>query len=435
MIKSLSIIAGIIFFIFLSGKTSAQDILVEKTDTVKVKGPSVVALPFSFYLKTLGISAAVDIASRGVLQPQTSSTLVGLVSSNGSRYLYFSMQNIQIPWIKRLYFNPNINIAHYGALDVYNLPNMNYPTETAGNNESNKNNFYQIRSNKIDGEFMFRFLLPMGYGKDHVLDSLYLVQGLPAGTGASFQKANPFSSGRTFLETSLFIQNQKMLFPTPIGQRQLRNIGYTVGISNEDVDFKENPSRGTISYFKFWNGVNAFNSTTFSMYEGSFSGYIPLSDHYFRQQTLAFNVWSRYINRWNDFIQEGNFQDFTHHPSPFMGANLGGRFRFRGFPEARFNDCGAWLYTMEYRIIPQWNPLRNWKLLEWMHVKTDWIQLVAFAESGRVAPNWSLKSFHENMKYDAGAGFRIFANQMVIRVDGAVSPEGPQLQMYIDQAF
>ncbi len=433
MIKILGISIGL--FLFLFSSAYAQDILIEKTDTVQTHGSKITVIPFAFYLQTLGVAAAADIATRGISQPQTSSNLVVLLSSNRSGYMYFSMNNYQVPWIKRLYFSPNLNIAHYGALDVFNLPNPNYPTETAGNNDSNKKNFYEIHSNKIDGELRFRFLLPIGYGKEHILDSLFLFKGIPVGMGTSLRKANPFLSGRTFLEASFFYQNLKMKFPDPIGPQKVLDLGYTVGISNENVDFKDNPSRGTSSYFKFWNGVSASNSTTFSMYEGSFSGYIPLPTHYFRQQTLAFNVWSRYINRWDDFVIEDGNTIYTHHPSPFLGADLGGRFRLRGYPEARFNDCASMIQSVEYRIIPQWNPLRNWKFFEWMHVKTEWIQLVAFAECGRVAPNWSLMTLHKDMKYDAGAGFRIFANKMVIRVDGVASPEGPQLQMYIDQAF
>ncbi|MDP4206403.1 MAG: hypothetical protein Q8859_10455, partial [Bacteroidota bacterium] len=176
-------------------------------------------------------------------------------------------------------------------------------------------------------------------------------------------------------------------------------------------------------------------TATWTMYEGSFSAFVPVKSVQLRQQVLAFNLWTRYTNRWNDYELVNNYPEYEHRPSPFMGACLGGRFRFRGYPEARFNDCAAWLYTMEYRMIPQWNPLRNWKVMQWLNVKTDWIQFVAFAESGRVAPNWSLKTFHQDMKYDAGLGVRIFANQMIIRVDSAFSPEGPQLQMFISQSF
>ncbi|MDP4186290.1 MAG: hypothetical protein Q8862_14190, partial [Bacteroidota bacterium] len=197
------------FFVLLITTTElfAQEILVEKTDTSKVQGSKVVAIPFSFYLKTLGVSAAVDIAARGLLQQQSTSTLVGLVSTNGSKYIYWEAENFQVPMIKRLFFSPNINIAHYGSLDVYNGLNFKFPTETAGNNYSDKMNYYRIQSNKIEGEFIFRFLLPTGYGKNHVLDSLFLKNGLPINNGTSLGTLNPFTSGRTFIESSLFFQN------------------------------------------------------------------------------------------------------------------------------------------------------------------------------------------------------------------------------------
>jgi outer membrane protein assembly factor BamA len=411
----------------------AQDAYTDARDTVTTSKKRIVAIPFSFYLKTLGVSAAVDVASRGFLQDQTASTMVGLISTNGSRYLYLDATNFQVPFAKRLFFSPNINIAHYGALDVYSGLNAAYPTDVAGSNGSNENNLYRIKSNKFEGEFLFRYLLPVGYGANHVLNKVTLDAGIPTDGKVFDGNWIPFLHGRTFIEPSLIYQNQTMNFS--FGDKKLRTAGYTLGLVNENVDFVANPSVGNILKLKFTNGTKAFSSTVpWKMFEGSLSVFVPIPSAHLRQQVLALNVWSRSVDSWNDVTMNGTTAQYDR-PSPFVGAFLGGRYRMRGYPEARFNDKACLLYTAEYRIIPAWNPLADWSLLKFFHVQVDWMQFVFFTELGRVAPEWNLTTFHSHMKTDGGVGIRFMANQMLIRVDGAYSAEGPQLQMYLGHAF
>ena len=401
---------------------NAQDVYVDKADTAH-KNNSLIVLPFSFYLKTLGISAAVDVAGRGFLQDQTSSTLIGLISTNGSRYIYGDMTNLQVPFAKRMFVSPNINIAHYGALDVY------YDGyRSAGKNKSSSENFYRIQSNKYEVELLFRYLLPLGYGRNEVLNQVVLDKGIPE-QGRLFSGSYwPVVNGRTFVEPGLFYQNQYMQAPF---NRRLVSAGYTLGLTCENVDFVANPSVGDVFNVKFRKGTSALSSTTpWDMLEGSASFYFPVPSSWLKQQVLAFNVWTRYVSSWDD-ASNGLY----HRPSPFAGANLGGRFRLRGFPEARFSDRAALLYTGEYRIIPKWTPLANWGLLKSLGVKLDWMQVVVFGEAGRVAPDWDLDTFHQKMKTDAGMGLRFMANQMIVRIDGAYSTEGLQCQMYINHAF
>jgi hypothetical protein len=412
----------------------AQDVYVSnKKDSTQA---STIVVPFSFYLQSFGLAAAVDVASRGFIQEQATSTLVGLVSTNGSKYLYWEADNFQIPYVPRLFLSPNINIAHYGALDIYSGYNPSFPKETAGNNESNKNNFYNIKSNKIEAEFMFRFLLPTGYGKEHIINEITLKNGLPTSGYTSFSEGlNPVKNGRTFIESSLFFQDQNMKFP--FGDVHKRYIGYNIGVNCENIDFKESPTKGIQVFYKYWQGLDILRTTNpWSMQEASLAKYFSIPSTYLRQQVIAVNVWTKNVDSWNTFTEKDkNKQPIYHRPSPFSGASLGGRYRFRSYPEARFTDAASLLYTLEYRIIPNWNPLKNWGFLRKMNVNIDWIQFVAFIESGRVAPNWDIKKLNTNMQYDYGLGIRFFANEMLIRVDGGFSKEDSQVQMFIGQSF
>lgn len=50
-------------------------------------------------------------------------------------------------------------------------------------------------------------------------------------------------------------------------------------------------------------------------------------------------------------------------------------------------------------------------------VGVEWIQLVAFAEGGRAAPEYRLDELHEDLRWDAGVGVRMWAKGLVGRVD------------------
>lgn len=396
----------------------SQDVYIS-SNTDSIKKSNTVVIPFSFYLKSFGVTAAIDVASRGFIQAQATSTLVGLISTNNSKYLYWEADNFQIPIIKRLFISPNVNIAHYGALDLYQ-----------GSNDSNEDAYSSIESDKIEGELQFKYLLPLGYGRDHIINRIKLENGLPTKSTQTHSN-NTFS--RTFLESSLFYQNQSLYFPNNKISRKYA--GLNICINHENIDFKDNPSIGIQTYYKYWIAPNIFNSTIpWTMHEFSLSKYINIDNKNLRSQVIALNIWGRNVDSWNKYHSKDN-EIIYHRPSPFMGANLGGRYRFRGYPEARYYDASSLLYSCEYRLIPYWNPLKNWKFLQKLNINIDWLQFVAFIETGKVSSEWDLRNLHTKMKFDYGVGFRFFANEMVIRVDSGFSIEGSQLQMYIGQSF
>ena len=106
----------------------------------------------------------------------------------------------------------------------------------------------------------------------------------------------------------------------------------------------------------------------------------------------------------------------------------------RGFPTSRFNDQAAVYYSLEYRIIPEWNPFAH---SDWMrrYLGIEWWQWVTFAEAGRVAPAWTVSELHSAMKWDAGIGVRAMAKGIVVRVDMAGSKEGIGVSMMVGQPF
>ena len=150
----------------------------------------------------------------------------------------------------------------------------------------------------------------------------------------------------------------------------------------------------------------------------------------FRQRVLAFSAWTSYSPTW----EENADGTVDNGAPPFMGSTLGGVWRMKGYPWQRFNDKAAIYYSTELRLIPDWNPLENWAWFQ-ERVGVEWIQIVPFAELGRVAPSWNLSELHTDMKWDVGLGLRAFARGLVVRVDAAVSEESVGIQMMIGQPF
>ncbi|MCK5326348.1 MAG: hypothetical protein KAJ57_10070, partial [Woeseiaceae bacterium] len=107
--------------------------------------------------------------------------------------------------------------------------------------------------------------------------------------------------------------------------------------------------------------------------------------------------------------------------------------RQRGYPRGRFNDKAAINYAVELRLIPRWDPFRNWPLIR--NWPWRWWQVVGFAEIGRVGPSWNLGDLHDDMKWTAGAGIRVMLGGGIIRVDYAVSDEASAWWVMARQAF
>ena len=82
--------------------------------------------------------------------------------------------------------------------------------------------------------------------------------------------------------------------------------------------------------------------------------------------------------------------------------------------------------------MPQWNPFKRFPILK----KADitWLQWVIFAETGRVAPEYTQDLVH-HLKGDAGFGLRMLANDTLIRFDIAASNEGFGVWARLNQAF
>ena len=308
-----------------------------------------------------------------------------------------------------------------------------FPNQTAGDNDSDESNYVQSGSNDLIGNFTFKYLLPIGNGKDTIIDHYRLREGLlesGASGGAGF---NPLVSGRTFLEVSPRFEYMDIrAHSAPRQQWDTDNLQLSAVYDNRDWPLT--PSRGnltTLSVTRDFGVLESSNSWT--NVSAEFAEYIPLGQsNLFRQEVLALDAWTSYSPTSHQHGEPGHLAISTAPPF-YDGAQLGGMNRMRGYPEERFHDRAGMYGCAELRLIPYWNPLNEIPLFKSSDIA--WMQFVAFVELGRVADTYSFDKLFSQMKTDGGVGLRILTQDTVVRFDIAGSSEGFQIWANLDQAF
>jgi hypothetical protein len=81
----------------------------------------------------------------------------------------------------------------------------------------------------------------------------------------------------------------------------------------------------------------------------------------------------------------------------------------------------------------KWNSIADTSWLRWM--KIDWLQLVGFVESGRVAGEYSMSELFSGWKIDGGIGIRAMMAGSIVRIDIAGSDEGATAWAMFAQPF
>lgn len=412
---------------------------VEKEDSLKEEKKEIVisALPFALYSEIFGWAAGGFLGIQGLSQKNMSLYAGGLISTNGTKYGFIQFREFYLPFYPRIYIAPDILGGYFGVLKVYKDDPANINVDSnkprSGSNESDENDYIEVSGSDQWYEMKFRFLLPIGHGKDEV----YFIPDLENGILKSGEMGgthwNPFVSGRTFIDIKPFYR-KRVAFATN---------GIEFALTRENTDFYVNPSRGSLQKFAFRRDFGWLDTMApWSVIETDLRWYIPVHEIFGSKNSLpkvlALDFWTVNTLTWDIYDVEGIAPDGSlikkyHRPPPYTGAYLGGRNRLRAYYEGRYNDRAAIYYGAEYRQIIPWNPFDHWSVTRKLNVL--WLQLAVFAELGRVAPEWNIETLHTDMKWSAGGGIRIFMNNLILRADAAFGKEGMFLQMYVDHAF
>ena len=423
------VVQGIIFVLILAcfNLAYAQSITVGPDGKFKKE---IISVPYAFYNRSFGVAGAYAYAVTGWPQKQSALIATAMAGTKGSAMGFLMARDYQMPFTHRLFLDAIVQAGYFQEAEIYTSGNTDFPNERAGSNDSDKDNY--VESDGWDNFFRLRFkyLLPIGNGKDEIITTQVVDRGLLVKGATGGESWNPFVSGLTYFEMKPFYRLQQV--DSDEVQEDVKTNGLELSLFRDNRDFKLNPSQGSALRLKFNRDFGWFDSSdSWTVIDAEFDKYFSLGESdWFRQRVLAFDFWTAYSPTWDE---KSNGEIENGAPS-FAGATLGGLWRLRGYPSQRFSDKAAIYYAAEMRFIPRWNPFDGWPWLQ-QYLGVQWLQFVPFVEIGRVAPDWNVDDLHEDMKWSAGLGVRFWAKGLVARIDTAVSDEDFGVQMMVAQPF
>ena len=381
-------------------------------------------LPYAFFSEAFGLGVGVGVGYTG--WPQEPCSLLGAITvgTEGSYNITGILTDYQLPQIPRLRIEPLFSVGRYQNQRLYLGRNPEYGGERSGSNDSDPDHFIEATQWDRRVEVAFRYLLPIGHGRDQIVNRYIIKRGLLTSGESGGDAWNPASSGRTTFSVTPGWREQTL------GQEDLEvpfeTLNAEAEIKYDNHEFPANPTRGSaqrIAYKRDFSDDANFGGWEAWTVEADKVFNMGSNDH-FDQRVLALGVWSAYVPTWETDIQDG--VEVTQHRTPhYEGATLGGLYRMRAYEEDRFQDKAAIHYSAEFRIIPTWQPLRNAKRLQWADI--SWWQWVFFAEAGRVAPDYTTQTLYEDLHYDGGVGLRAMIYKAVCRLDVAFGEEGTRI--------
>jgi len=391
---------------------------------------STLSLPYAFYNENFGFAAGYVYGVVGQPQKQVTLLATAIAGTKGSAMGFLAGRDLQMPYVDRLFMDPCVSVGFFKDAEAFIDGNPKFPNERAGSNDSDPDDF--IQGDGWDNFFRLRFkyLLPIGHGRDRIIGAFHIKDGLLVSGAAGGDSLNPLESGRSYIELRPFYRSLQI--DGDDFETDLKTNGLDLSLFWDNRDFYANPSRGF--------GLRGRSSRDFGWFDSSNSWtnldaeldlYLPFQlGAWLRQGVLALDCWTSYSPTWDE-KPDGSI---ANNPPAYTGSTLGGLWRMRGFPTQRFNDKAAVYYSAELRMIPEWNPFDRWPWIQ-QHVGIQWLQFVPFVEFGRVAPEWNAEELHSDMQWCAGLGVRVWAKGIVARIDAAYSTEGVGVQMMIAQPF
>lgn len=394
-------------------------------------GPNQLVLPYAFYTPSDRFGGGFIWTTSGLLQPQASSAGLAFANLNNTYGVQGGQDDFQIHPVNRLFVSSQFGIFRYNFDPIYISGNRFFNGRPAGTNNSSDDNFIERRHNDDWGHVELKYLLPIGGGKDTVINHYMMQEGLVSSGQTGGHGYNPLVTGRTYLTLTPFFEYQSI--DRRLTDERFNENGLRFGAVYDNTDFPLNPSSGNVTKLIVSRDFGVFDThNPWTNISAEYSQFINLGHSpWFRQQVLALDGWTSYSVTWSQKIVNGQ-RVLTDAPPFYDGATLGGQTRLRGFAESRFWDRAAIYGSAELRLVPDWNPLGKIGFLK--QADFAWMQWVIFGEVGRVGSRYSPDLF-KHLKGDAGFGLRILANDTLIRIDVAASSEKFGIWVALNQPF
>ncbi len=388
-------------------------------------------LPYAFYTKSLGLTFGVGAGKTAF--PQEQASLMGTLAfgTKGTYFFAGGVTDLRIPGTRRLFVDVMASSGYYVDDILYINGNSDFGGERAGLNDSDQENFIEETLWDSWAEFRFFYLLPFGDGADQVVNTYVIDRGILTAGATGGSSWNPLNSGRMYLRVTPAWRNKTLDMEHNITGDTLN---LKVGVEYNNFDFPFNPTKGSKQELYYtYDFTSDDRLGGWEMYEYEYGKVFNLNTiPGVQQHVLALNFWTANVPSWETTMVDGE-EVVAKRPPYYEGANLGGFYRMRAYDGDRFHDKAAIYGSVEYRIIPKWQPLIENKLFKYFEL--DWMQFAAFAEAGRVAPEWRLDTLTADMKFDAGVSLRGMLMKSVFRLDLAIGDEGTRVIAMYGQPF
>jgi hypothetical protein len=439
-------VTGAVWSLFLFvAPASAYDVVVDTLDTTIPGQQPGFTVPYVFHTELLETGFGFARVKQGQWQPQDSLVFTAYGTTNKSWGVAGSLRRARFGE-SRWFVSPMFYVQRNTAQRFYSELGFGVDETQGGSNNSDVNDFFQGRGWNVYGDAEFRYVMPIGLGRDQIIHQFDTDGGILTG-GSSHGPWNPMDSGRTMLVLKPFFMWRTLVVdennigqfppfsPVTLGEEEegISN-GLIANLEYDNRDFRVNPERGSYQKLGITRDFGWFNSSnSWTSLDADLRKYFSLgSSENFRQKVLALNVWTAYVPTW-DLTKIGNAYRIDNAPPENMGATLGGSHRLRGYPRGRFSDKAAIYYSAELRVIPEWNAVQSWPLIR--NLPWRWWQVAGFAEIGRVAPSWDISELHHDMKWSAGVSLRAMIGSGLGRLDIAKSEESTQVIVMVNQPF
>lgn len=171
-----------------------------------------------------------------------------MAGTNGSAMGFLVGRDIQMPRVERLFLDPVVSVGYFSDADAYIDGNPDFPDERAGSNDSDKDDF--VTGNGWDNFFRlkFKYLLPIGNGKDQIISTYKIDRGLLQSDPSGGKSWNPLVSGKSYLELRPFYRSQQI--DGDDVDDEIKTNGFDVSFFWDNRDFYANPSRGNALQLK-----------------------------------------------------------------------------------------------------------------------------------------------------------------------------------------
>ena len=395
-------LAGILLtsLLLLSVNASLADLIVRELGRENGE-PKPYAVPYGFASEAMGFVLGIGGGISGLPQEQNSLIATALISDEDAAAVYAFFNDYQFSDIPRLFVDASIGLGEFPQQRAYLDLTPSGDDPPAGSNDSSSTNYLDTEGYSNWIELDFKYVLDTGHAKYSPINIYTLSNGLLVGGASGGGIFNPFKSGRSYVQASLFHHDRD--YDDFDASFRLRTSGVGLSFKYDNTDFPVNPSTGSIMNIGIKHDPGFYDDESWTVGEVEFSHFFKLSSNEnTEQRVIAINVWTAHT--------------FSDDPPPhYFGVTLGGLYRLRAYPIERFHDTSAIYYSAEYRVIPKSDLLRKLNRLDFVNLQ--WWEVATFVEIGRVAPEWDFDELHGSMKSDIGISFRVMANNDIGRLD------------------